>query len=273
LLLALAEDRYWPTGEKKPREMHTLAHALLGYGQLSLAKFLFMADAEDVPHLNIRDVPEFMGHILSRCNFARDLHFITRTTMDTLDYSGGSLNEGSKVFVTVSGPPRRKLFDSPQALPSGIAEALEGQFRNPRWCAPGILAVEAEPFLDEAEGRGNLRRKLAALEGKILGGNPTLKALGEGCPLWVVTENSEFAAQNADNLWWLAFTRSDPAPDLTGLFATQSDKHWGCQGPLLLDARIKPWHAPVLEPDPALEAVERKLESMAGPGGPLHGLL
>jgi 4-hydroxy-3-polyprenylbenzoate decarboxylase len=36
--------------------------------------------------------------------------------------------------------------------------------------------------------------------------------------------------------------------------AFNTHKHWGCKGPILIDARIKPHHAPVLEEDPEILA-------------------
>jgi len=47
------------------------------------------------------------------------------------------------------------------------------------------------------------------------------------------------------------------------------DKHWGCRGPLVIDARRKAHHAPLLEEDPA---VTRRIESLAVRSGPLAGL-
>ena len=90
LLLAIGSERYVPYQERRrPRELLTLANALLGHGQLSLAKYLWIAAGEDNPELDVRDVPEFLRHVLERVDWRRDLHFQTCTTIDTLDYSGG----------------------------------------------------------------------------------------------------------------------------------------------------------------------------------------
>jgi 4-hydroxy-3-polyprenylbenzoate decarboxylase len=72
-----------------------------------------------------------------------------------------------------------------------------------------------------------------------------------------------------NNWLWVTFTRSNPAADIHGIGAFTLDKHWGCEGPLVIDARIKPHHAPVLEEDPV---VTKRIEAMAARGGPLHGL-
>ena len=92
---------------------------------------------------------------------------------------------------------------------------------------------------------------------------------GPSLPLVIVTDDSEFAARTLDNLLWVTFTRADPAPDLTGVDAGVHDKHWGCTGAVLLDARVKPHHAPPLLDDPA---TVRKVDALAARGGPLAGL-
>ena len=57
--------------------------------------------------------------------------------------------------------------------------------------------------------------------------------------------------------------------DVHGVAASVRQKHWGCAGPLVIDARVKPHHAPPLVEDPA---VSRRVDALAAPGGPLHGL-
>jgi 4-hydroxy-3-polyprenylbenzoate decarboxylase len=91
----------------------------------------------------------------------------------------------------------------------------------------------------------------------------------EGLPLVVIVDDSEFTAKTLDNFLWVVFTRSDPAVDLYGIGATVENKHWGCSGSLVIDARRKAHHAPLLEEDPA---ALRRIEALAAPGGPLHGL-
>src|SRR6476620_10430495 len=131
LLLALGSERYVPYATtRKPQELLTLAHAILGQGQLSLAKYLFVAAKEDDPTLDLHDVPAFFRHVLERVDWRTDLHFQTATTIDTLDYSAGEgLNAGSKLVVAVAGPRRRKL-----------GTALPADFRlPPRLTAPRVV--------------------------------------------------------------------------------------------------------------------------------------
>jgi len=90
------------------------------------------------------------------------------------------------------------------------------------------------------------------------------------CPLVVLADDSAFAARTLDNFLWVTFTRSDPAADLDGVGAFTRAKHWGCRGALVIDARRKTHHPAPLEDDPA---VERRIDELGAPGGPLHGLV
>jgi len=71
-------------------------------------------------------------------------------------------------------------------------------------------------------------------------------------------------------LLWVTFTRSDPASDIYGIGASVEQKHWGCSGALVIDARLKPHHAPPLEEDPE---IARRVDRLAESGGPLHAIL
>ena len=258
LLLAIGSERYVPYAEEREsRELLTIANAILGQGQLSLAKYLLIAAHEDVPGLDIHDIPAFLRHVLERVDWRRDLHFQTRTTIDTLDYSGEGFNRGSKVVMAAVGPKRRDLATE---LPAGLSFPFG--FGEPRLCQPGVMAVKGpactasrgatDPAMDE------LCRHLARL-----GGLDTV-------PLIVVVDDSDFVARTLNNFLWVTFTRSNPAVDIYGVGSATVCKHWGCSGPLVIDARLKPHHAPPLVEDPV---VERRVDQLAAPGGPLHGII
>jgi 4-hydroxy-3-polyprenylbenzoate decarboxylase len=266
LLLALGSERYVPYAERKPREILTLANAVLGFGQLSLAKYLMIAAREDAPGLDIRDVGAFFRHMLERADWNDDLHFQTRTTMDTLDYSGSGLNAGSKVVIAAAGSQRRELSTEPPAV---LEQALPAGFPRLALALPGILAVSAPPFRDEASGRADADRFVREWEARFGGPDAEAYRTLAGFPLIVLVDDAAFAARTLDNFLWTAFTRSDPAKDVRGLWSFTEDKHWGCRGALVIDARGKPHHAPALESDPA---AVRKAEALAAPGGSLHGL-
>jgi len=254
LLLAIGSERYLPyVDRRRPQELLTLANALLGQGQMSLAKYLLIAAKEDDPGLEIHDIPAFFRHLLQRFDPQRDLHFQTCTTIDTLDYSGSGLNEGSKLVIAAVGPPRRTL---PTEIPAGLH--LPDGFTDPRVCLPGVLAV-----------RGPGYRDADTLVERFCEQVPGDSVLND-FPLVVMVDDSEFTARNLNNFLWVTFTRSNPAADVYGVASFTRHKHWGCRGPLVIDARSKPHHAPPLVEDPQ---VTRRVDALAAPGGPLHGVI
>ena len=94
---------------QRPSELLTQAHAILGQGQMSLAKYVMILNGDDCPGVEASEVGTFFDHLLARADWKRDLHFQTQTTIDTLDYSGTGINEGSKVVIAAAGPRRRDL--------------------------------------------------------------------------------------------------------------------------------------------------------------------
>lgn len=246
LLLAIGQERYMPFRERVPEEILTIANRILGTGQTSLAKFLFIAAADDDPALDTHDIAHFLQHVLSRVDWSRDLHFQTRTTIDTLDYSGSGWNEGSKVVIACRGDLRRSLGT---ALPENFT--LPAGFSAPRFCLPGVLAIQAPPFEVEKTAREEAEKLCRHFQHFDL----------TGIPLVVLVDNSAFVSANLDNFLWATFTRTNPSHDTYGVGAFVEFKHWGCRGPLVLDARKKPHHAPELIPDPELQQrVSRLLE-------------
>lgn len=260
LLLAIGSERYVPYEEpRRVRELLTLANALLGQGQLSLAKYLLIVAGEDNPELDIRHVPDFLRHLLERVDWRRDLHFQTCTTIDTLDYSGEGLNQGSKVVIAAAGPVRRNL---PVAIDSRIKMPSEGGFGNPRVVLPGILAVEGPRFKPDEAGRDPAVQKFCLAFNRTDAIN--------GFPLIVVVDNSDFVARSLNNFLWTTFTRSDPAADVFGIDSFVQNKHWGCLGSVVIDARAKIHHAPPLVEDPE---VTGRVNELAAKGKPLHGVI
>jgi 4-hydroxy-3-polyprenylbenzoate decarboxylase len=256
LLLAIGSERYTPYSDlRQPQELLTQAHAILGQGQLSLAKYLLIVAENDAPQLDLHDIPALFRHLLERIDLRRDLHFETRTTIDTLDYSGSDLNSGSKLVMAAAGPKLRNLANE---VPPELK--LPHGFTDPRVIMPGVLAVSTPAWRAEAYGHDpSLELFCKKISGERL----------EGFPLLVLVDDSDFVAASLDNFLWTTFTRSDPAVDIDGVGAAIEHKHWGCSGSLVIDARLKPHHAPPLVEDPN---VVRRIEALAAPGQPLHGL-
>ncbi|CAN5429658.1 UbiD family decarboxylase [soil metagenome] len=256
LLFAIGSERYTPyTRERRPQEILTIANHILGKGQLSLAKYLFIAAQEDDPDLDVNDIAGFLKHILQRIDLSRDLHFYTKTTIDTLDYSGSGLNSGSKVAITVAGEVKRRLWTK---LPAGFT--LPPPFDIIKMVMPGVLAVEVPK---------NIKASDLPIMMEILDEHLSNQNL-DGLPLMVLCDDAVFTAENINNFVWVTFTRSNPSHDIYGINSYTEHKHWGCNGPLIIDARIKPHHAPVLEKDPA---TEKLVDKMGERGGALYGII
>ena len=258
LLLAIGSERYTPGApDDGPMELLTQAHAILGQGQLSLVKYLWIAAEHDNPQLNIQQIPKFLSHMLERVDWRRDLHFTTRTSIDTLDYSGSGLNRGSKLVIAATGQSRRSLPDS---LPDNLS--LPGGFSAPQIIMPGILALSGPQATAE---RGCSDQTIDDFCIAFADDHPI-----NDWPLLLIVDDSDFCAASLSNFLWTTFTRSDPATDVYGIGSSLIGKHWGCNGALVIDARSKPHHAPALESDPA---IEQRVDKLGAAGGILHGII
>jgi 4-hydroxy-3-polyprenylbenzoate decarboxylase len=256
LLLAVGSERYTPYVKPgRPQELLTQACAILGQGQLSLAKYLWIIDGHDTSAPPADQLLPFFTHHLSRVDWRRDLHFLTQTTIDTLDYTGDDLNQGSKLILAASGPPQRTLateVSSDLRLPQG--------WDNAQVAMPGVLVVHTQPH------RGSESQRQLQQQCDDFRSIESLRAW----PLIVVVDDPDFAAKRLDNFLWVTFTRSNPAADVYGLGAFQRDKHFGCNGSLVIDARRKPQHSAGLVED---DATSKLVDARAARGGPLAAYL
>lgn len=249
LLLAVGSERYTPflAENQRPAELLTIANHILGTGQLSLAKWLFIAaaDGKITPHAH--DEKAFFSHVLERFDPSRDLHFHTQTTIDTLDYSGDGLNTGSKLVVAAAGQPIRSLGTE---LPDGLN--LPDGFRDLKMVFPGVLCVSA-PAFDTYDVSSRTMETLC---------NALPVELGSSFPLITVCDDASFTAASLKNWLWVTFTRSNPSHDVYGVGSFIQNKHWGCRGSVLIDARRKPFHAPPVEmPDSVMEKARTLLKN------------
>ena len=254
LLLAIGSERYVPYGERVPQEILTNANSILGFGQASLAKYLMIVAKEDDPELDLDDIERFLIHLLERVDFRRDLHFQTRTTIDTLDYSGTDLNAGSKLVIAAAGAKKRSLARKLPEL------SLPASVRDAALVLPGVLALEVAPF----PGYDAIAREMTKLAAHL-----AYQPLDE-LPLIVLVDDAAFTAANSRNFLWVTFTRSNPSHDVHGVESFTAHKHWGCKKSMIIDARLKPHHAPPLLEDPK---VTKRVDELAAPGRSLHGVL
>jgi len=253
LLLAIGSERYTPYNQtKQPAELLTIANHILGKGQLSLAKYLFIT-ADDTNKVSTHHEAEFYQYILERINLKRDLHFQTNTSIDTLDYSGTGLNSGSKLVVAAYGEVLRKLSTT---INTSLKEL--NTFQNPQVVFPGVLVLQGHKF----ETYDKAKQEFISFNEEIKQKNIDLK----GFPMIVIVDDSEFTAATLKNWLWVTFTRSNPSHDVYGINSFTEYKHFGCDN-LIIDARIKPHHAPVLEKNPE---IEKRVDKLFEKGGSLY---
>ncbi len=220
LAAAIVRDRYG-------REAMASAFRILGEGQLSLTKFLLLTDARR----DLRDFKGLLAHVLSRANFETDLFVFSNLSMDTLDYTGPKVNEGSKGVLLGLGEPVRDLpAEFRGALPAGATAAAA-------FC-PGTLVVAGPSF----EKDRDFPARLAA--------DPAVAAW----PLVVLADDAAETARDERSFLWRVFTRFEPAADFHGRTRLVRN-HVAFTPPVVIDARTKPWMPKEVEADDATKAL------------------
>ena len=257
LLFAIGSERYTPYYElKQPAELLTIANHILGFGQMSLAKYLWISAKSDNPELTLKDKEGFFEHMLERVDWKRDLHFQTNTTIDTLDYSSSELNAGSKVVIAAVGNPKRTLAT---VIPDLKVEDFVSKIRL---AFKGVLALETKPFTTYEEEKSRINQLSSRLSQQ--------KNELDGFPLILLCDDADFISVSFANLIWSTFTRSNPSHDIYGVDEFIRFKHWGCKGSLIIDCRMKPHNAPYLELEPK---VEERVDKLGQKGGSLFGII
>ncbi len=216
--------------ERYKREAMASAFRILGEGQLSLTKFLLVTDRP----VDLRDFRATLEHLLARTRPETDLYVFSNLSMDTLDYNGPAVNEGSKGVWLGLGDPLRELpreFRPAVPPPHEASEVLV-------FCA-GCLVVGGPPAAEAPD----LGPRLAA--------HPAFA----GWPLLVLTDEPRRAARSAINFLWTTFTRFEPAADLHAARTRLVRHHLVHEPPLLIDARRKPSFPAELSCDPATAAL------------------
>ena len=226
-LVMPAVERLWSYGEtgyhslsaavvkqRYKREAIASAFRILGEGQLSLTKFLFVTDQ----HVDLRNFKATLEHILARTNTETDLYVFSNLSMDTLDYTGPTVNEGSKGVWLGLGDPVRELprqFSAP-ALPWGVSDV--------RVFCGGCLVVGGPGYASEPGAAARLA------------GDPAFA----GWPLVVVTDEPARAARSDINFLWTTFTRFEPGADIVSSDPRIVRNHIAYRAPVVIDARMKP---------------------------------
>jgi UbiD family decarboxylase len=227
LAAARVADRY-------PREAFACGLRILGEGQLSLTKFLLVTDGS----IDVADFPRLWQHILERIHWERDLFVFANVSQDTLDYTGPSVNKGSKAMMLGLGqePCRSLLRD--------FAALLPPECNRPKVYLPGTLVVQGVSYVSSP----GLAQELA-----------TWPALSEW-PVVLLVDSTEEATYSLQEFLWTFFTRFEPAADIYGREQCVHRFHVGLRPPIVFDCRMKPWYTEVLEVDPVTkQQVDEKI--------------
>ena len=217
LAAARVRDRY-------PREAFASGLRILGEGQLSLTKFLIITDGD----IDVTDFRALWVHVLERVNWQTDLFIFANVSQDTLDYTGPSVNKGSKAMLMGLGKEARR------SLPGEFKGELPTGCQRPVVYLPGTLVVQGRSFNDDAD----LADTLAAA--------PALT----DWPVVLLVDNVAEATASLKEFLWAFFTRFAPAADIHGRNTLVRHFHVGLATPIVFDCRMKPWYPHVLEVDP-----------------------
>lgn len=234
LAAAKVADRY-------PREAFAVGLRILGEGQLSLTKFLIITDGE----LDVSDFPKLWTHVLERIRWDCDLFVFANVSQDTLDYTGPSVNKGSKAMMIGLG--RDKLRE----LPGKFAGNLPDGCSKPVVFLPGTLVLQGKNYADFPDLAGELSHW------------PDLA----DWPVVLLVDSTSEATTSLQEFLWTFFTRFEPAADIHGSDQTVHRFHVGLSPPIIFDCRMKPWYTDVLEVDPKTrKLVDDKISNMIPAG-------
>ena len=220
--------------QRYKREAMASAFRILGEGQLSLTKFILLTDRL----VDLKDFRATLEHVLARTNPQTDLYVFSNLSMDTLDYTGPVVNEGSKGVWLGLGDPIRELprvFAPPVPPPSDVTDV--------RVFCGGCLVVGTRSFADDRDASS----RVAA--------HPAFA----GWPLIVVSDEPERATRSDMNFLWTTFTRFEPAADIHAASQRVVRHHIAYEPPVVIDARMKPWYPKEVScrPDIAQTVTER----------------
>ena len=230
LAAARVTDRY-------PREAFAAGLRILGDGQLSLTKFLLLTDGS----IDVADFPRLWQHILERIQWERDLFVFANVSQDTLDYTGPSVNKGSKAMMLGLGQEKCR------ELPRTFSGSLPDHCSHPAVYLPGTLVIQGTPY----ESAPRLAAELATF--------PDLAAW----PVLLLVDSTEETTCSLQEFLWTFFTRFEPAADIHGQKQTVHRFHVGLHPPVVFDCRMKPWYTEVLQVDPSTKRlVDEKATAM-----------
>jgi UbiD family decarboxylase len=203
--------------QRYKREAMASAFRILGEGQLSLTKFLLLTDR----HVDLKDFRATLEHVLARTQPQTDLYVFANLSMDTLDYTGPVVNEGSKGVWLGLGDPVRDLPREFRPATDPLHDINEAAV----FCG-GCLVVTGPAYASSVD----LPARVAA--------DPAFK----NWPLVVISDDAGRATRSVMNFLWTTFTRFEPAADIQAADRRIVRNHIAYEPPIVIDARMKPWY-------------------------------
>jgi UbiD family decarboxylase len=228
LAAAKVADRY-------PREAFACGLRVLGEGQLSLTKFLIVTDGD----IDIADFAALWVHVLERVQWEQDLFVFANVSQDTLDYTGPSVNKGSKALLMGLGREKKR------ELPQQFTGTLPDCCTKPSVFLPGTLVLQGCSYDDHPTLAKELAEKSDLVE----------------WPIIFLVDDSDETASSIENFLWTIFTRFEPAADICARSTSVNRFHVGLYPPIVIDCRMKPWYTDILEVDSATkDLVDKKFK-------------
>jgi UbiD family decarboxylase len=198
--------------ERYTREALVAGFRILGEGQLALTKFLILTDTP----IDLHDFPRVLEHVLARVRWERDFFIFSNTSMDTLDYTSGKVNEGSKAILMGLGEAIRDL-------PNEFRGQLPGRITRAEVFCGGCLVVEGAPYSDDPEQAARMSSEAVFAEWPL-----------------VILHDDAGVARSATDFLWSTWTRFEPAGDIYAAETRVVRHHLSYGGPIVIDARRKP---------------------------------
>ena len=230
LLVVSVDNRY----EQEPLKT---ALGLLGEGQLSLTKTLILVDH----NVNPKNYKEVLQSFRKNFNPESGFHLLSKTAADTLDFTSGTINRGSKMILDATSGKNVDNNFGAIPLPGNLKDIIPNVYAH-RFISNTLLVIATKN-----NGRDTL---ISALE------NPLLSKIK-----LIVVVSDDVDIYDDENLIWGIFTRFDAvrdvmfsnskfvniAPVYSGVMGIDATWKEGYQKPLVMSEDIikkvdKNWH-------------------------------
>ena len=233
LAVAAVKHRYRREGLK-----HALG--LLGEGQLSLTKVMIAVDQD----VNVRDFAQVSRAIWSNLDTADGLHLLAPTAQDTLDFTGPSMNTGSRLILLATSRPSGPLRKEPPADPPRPEAICQG-ISAARRIGPAVLVVQLHRDANKEAVRTALRKHPATREYVLQ-----------------VMVSDDVPLDDLRMILWGWFTRFDPLADLHPAGRRLEGNRVILEPPIAIDATWKEGYRQPVSFDPEIaRKVDEKWDS------------